>query len=138
MKPRAMAAGVLLTGCGLTFAAAAWHGGRTPQAAGRHPAMSAAAQKPAGFTTLRPGAPFPWMAGITSRVRASPSTGAATAPAATAPAAVRLARNADPGLARASASGNSAEEEPGIGEPVAPEDYLAASDRAAAHSARSR
>jgi hypothetical protein len=90
---------------------------------------------------LRPDAPaLPWIVEIRSRVHAPPSPPPARVPPAIAETSLTLAQRDGSAVPEANPpeDGTADESEPGIGEPIEVEKYLEATDRAAAHSARSR
>ena len=131
VKPRVISAGVLAVGCGLTFLLTAWRGGAFATSDVEEPA-------PRDVGTLRPDAPaLPWIAEIRSRMHTPLPSPALAAPG-VAEGALTLAQPSAAPEANVPEDGAAEDSEPGIGEPVEVENYLEATDRAAAHSARSR
>ena len=133
VKSRMISAGLLLGGCGLAFLLTAWRGGAFATSHVEEP-------PPRAVGTLRPDAPaLPWIAEIRIRMHAPLPRPAQAAPG-VAEGSLALAQRVAPAVPEANVPEDDAAEdsEPGIGEPVEVEKYLEATDRAVAHSARSR
>lgn len=111
MKPLTIAARTVIGGLGLMLAVAGWRAGRGPAETERPPVPQ---------PTVLAQAPL-------STPQSTSSTAERTAPAA----------SGQPGAPESSTTDDD-DSKWGIGEPVDPQAYLAARDRAAAHSARSR
>jgi len=136
MKPRTIAASLLVTGCGLALTEAAWRNG--PATSGT--ATAAIPQNGPGVSTLEASAAvLPWIAEIRRRAGAPTAVPLAEAGLARPELSLARAERAPAAAPRESAPEESVGDDAEvIGEPAEAESYFAARDRAAAHGARSR